>query len=135
MMKTLDLEKLWEVMDTISLKQQDLDEQNIFVNLLGHMSGYYGQSFESFLDYYSFKFEDDNIVVYNNDGVPFEDYNNEDYSYVPICLLSFSAEQIEEWVKTEIQRQLKQQEEEMILYSLISLSLLLYSRLYSHNTV
>ena len=64
-MKTLDLEKLWEVMNTISLKQQDLDEQNIFVNLLGHRSGYYGWSFKSFLDYYSFKFEDDNIVVYN----------------------------------------------------------------------
>ncbi len=113
-MKTLDLEKLWEVMNTISQKQEDLDEQNIFVNLLGYRSEYYGRSFESFLDYYSFKFEDDNIVVYNNDRVTYEDFSNEDYSYIPICLLSFSAEKIEDWMKTETQRQLKQQEDKRL---------------------
>jgi hypothetical protein len=113
-METLNLKKLWEVMDIVSLKQQDLSERNIFVDLLGCRSEYYGWSFESFLRYYSFRFEDDNIVVYNNDPIPYEDDNTDDFSYVPISLLSFSAEQIEEWMENEIKKQLDQQEENKI---------------------
>ena len=88
-MKTLNLEKLWEVCNTLSEKESELSEHNTYVHLLGHTSSFSAYSFEQFLKYYSFKIEDDIIIVYNNDGVPYEDYNNEDYSYIPIPVLNF----------------------------------------------
>ena len=105
----LDLEKLWQILNILSNKQDDLCEQDIYVSLLGNQSNYCGSSFESFLDYYSFKVDGDKIIIFNNDPVQWEDYSNEDFSYVPICLLSFSAENLEEWIDIEIQEQLNQQ--------------------------
>jgi hypothetical protein len=115
-METLNLKKLWEAMNTLIQKQQDLEEQDIFVNLLGHSSEYIDISFDGFLREYSFRFnnEDKTLIVYNDDGVPYESWSNNDFSYVPICLLSFSAEQIEEWMENEIKKQLDQQEENKI---------------------
>jgi hypothetical protein len=109
-MKTLDLEKVWQVMNTLSGRELGLSEQNCYVSLLGNSSNYCQQEFDSFLSYYSFKVEDDNIVIFNDDGVPYESYTNQDFSYIPICLLSFSAEKIEKWIEEETEKQLKQQE-------------------------
>jgi hypothetical protein len=115
-MITLNFKKLWEVMNTLSKKQDILAEENVYIYLLGYNSTYYGSSFGNFLEYYSFKIniKDNQIIVYNNYAIPYEDFSNNDYSYVPICLLSFSAEQIEEWMEAEIQRQLKQQEKDRL---------------------
>ncbi len=111
----LDLKRVWEVMNTLSYKQAKLaEEEDKYVELLGHSSNYCQQEFDSFLNYYSFKVDGDNIVVFNDDGVPYEDYDNDDFSYVPICLLSFSAEKLERWVETEIELQLAKQERDKI---------------------
>jgi hypothetical protein len=110
-MKNLNLEKLWEICNRLSYEQLKLEgEKDIYVSLLGNSSNYCQQEFESFLSYYSFKVEDDNIVIFNEDGVPYELYTNQDFSYIPICLLSFSAEKIEKYIDEEIEKQLKQQE-------------------------
>ena len=111
-MKELNLYRIWEIMNRLSDEQCALDETNCYVYFLGVNSNYFRRTFDSFLDYYSFKFEKDNIVVYNDDGIPYEDYTNDDYSYVPICLLSFSAEKIENWIEEETENQLKQQEKD-----------------------
>ena len=111
-MKTLDLEKLWEVCNTLSLKESELQEQSIFISFLGNRSNFCAQTFESFLEYYSFSIEGDDIIVFNDDGIPYESYNNDDFSYVPIRLLSFSAERLENWMKIEIDLQLAKQERE-----------------------
>jgi hypothetical protein len=115
-MEVLNLKKLWEVMDTLTRKQQELEEHDIFVHLLGSKSKYWGLSFDDFLRDYSFKIEKvtETIVVYNDDGVPFEYYSNDDFSYIPFSLLSFSAEQLEEWMENEIVKQLDQQEKDKI---------------------
>jgi hypothetical protein len=114
-MDTLNLKRLWEVMNTISFAQGKLsDEQDKWVNLLGYNSEYCSSSFEQFLEYYSFRISKDSIVVYNNDPIPYEDFRTEDFSYVPICLLSFSAEKVQKWVEEEIEKQLKQQEDEKL---------------------
>lgn len=111
----LDLKRVWEVMNTLSYKQEKLaEEEDKYVELLGHSSNYCQQEFDSFLNYYSFKVDGDNIVVFNDDGVPYEDYDNDDFSYVPICLLSFSAEKLNKWIETEIELQLKKQQREKI---------------------
>lgn len=113
-MKELNLEKLWEVCNTLSEKESELSEHNTFVSLLGNSSGYCQQEFDSFLDYYSFKIEDDNIVVFNNDDVAWENFRVGDFSYIPSVLLSFAENELENWIDEEIKRQLQQQEAEKI---------------------
>lgn len=105
----LDLKRVWKVMNKLSYEKSKLSEENVFVYLLGNSSEYSSMSFDSFLGYYSFRVEDDNIVVFNRDGVPYEDYYNNDFSYLPIELLSFSEEKLENWIENEIEMQLEKQ--------------------------
>jgi hypothetical protein len=111
-MKELNLYRLWEVCTLLSEKESELAEQDIFVPLLGHRSNYSIESFEGFLNYYYFKLDGDEVIVFNDDGVPYEDYRNDDFSYVPTILLSFSPERIENWMKIEIDLQLERQKRE-----------------------
>lgn len=53
-MKTLNLYRVWEILNKIVTKQNLLEEEDIFVSLLGVNSNYYPSTFENFLDYYSF---------------------------------------------------------------------------------
>lgn len=107
----LDLHRIWEVCNKISYEETKLsEEKDIYVSLLGRSSSYYSPDFENFLSYYSFKIEDDNIVVYNNDGVPYEDYRNDDVSYVPLSLLFGGEKELEKWIETEVELQIEKQE-------------------------
>ena len=113
-MKTLDLEKTWQILNRISLKMDELSEKDIFVSLLGNRSSFGASTFESFLEYYSFKIENDTIIVFNDDGIPWEDYTTNDFSYIPLTLLNFNEQELENWMKEEIENQLKQQEVEKL---------------------
>ncbi len=114
-MKNLNLEKIWEICNRLSYEQLKLEEEkDIYVSLLGNSSNYCQQEFDSFLSYYSFKVEDDNIVIFNDEFVPYESYTNQDFSYIPICLLSFSDEKLKRRVETEIELQLAKQERDKI---------------------
>jgi hypothetical protein len=113
-MENLNLKTLWEVCNILSDKESELSEQNCYVSLLGMNSDYLTMEFDSFLSHYSFKVEKDLIVVFNDDGIPYEDFARGDFSYVPICLLSFSAEETEKWMEEEIAKQLEQQEKDRI---------------------
>ncbi len=113
-MKTLDLEKIWQVMNKLSQKEAVLSEDNIFVSLLGNRSNYFQISFEGFLEYYSFKIENEVLCIFNNDGIPWENYTNDDFSYVHSVLISFSEKELEQWIDDEIKKQLKEQEVEKL---------------------
>lgn len=113
-MKNLDLEKLFEVCTILSEKESELAEHNTYVSLLGNRSNFSAYSFEQFLGYYAFKVEDDSIVVFNDDGVPYESYTNQDFSYIPIILLSFDETMLEKYIENEINEQLKHQEQERL---------------------
>lgn len=113
-MKNLDLEKLWSVCNKLSNKEQELSERDIYVSLMGHSSNYSEMEFESFMKYYNFGFEDDNIVVFNDDGIPYESYTNQDFSYIPTILLSFDETMLEKYIENEINEQLKHQEQERL---------------------
>ena len=110
----LDLRKVWEVMNTLSNEQCSLDEQKCYVQLLGNSSEYFSRDFVSFLEYYYFKIEYNYVVVFNNDAVPYENYNNCDYSYIPIPVLGFGEEELENYIKQIVKMQLKEQEENRI---------------------
>ena len=113
-MKNLDLEKLHYICNKLSNKEQELSERDIYVSLMGHNSNYSEMEFESFIKYYNFGFEDDNIVVFNDDGIPYESYTNQDFSYIPIILLSFDETMLEKYIENEINEQLKHQEQERL---------------------
>lgn len=111
----LDLEKIWQICNILSEKQSYLSEiEDTYVQLLGNQSNYCDMSFKSFLDYYSFKVVEDEIVVYNDDKIAWEDYRTNDFSYLPVELLSFGEKQLNIWIENEIEMQLKQQEEAII---------------------
>lgn len=98
-------------MNILSEREQELSEKDIYVSLLGNRSNYIKMSFEGFLDYYSFKVEDEyTISVYNDDNVPYEEYTVNDFSYVPTYLLSCSSQDLDLWIEGKIAEQLKQQE-------------------------
>ena len=111
---TLDLKKIWEILNTLSNRQEELGQEYYYVDLLGNSSEYFSRDFESFLEYYSFRVEDNNVVVFNNDRVPYEDYTNNDYSYIPLPVLGFGEEELENYIKQTIDMQLKEQEEQRI---------------------
>ena len=114
-MENLNLRRVWEVMNTLSYRQAILAEQeDKHVQLLGSSSNYCNPTFEGFLNYYSFRIDGDEIIVFNDDGVPYEDYTNDDFSYISTVLLSFSPEKLENWMKIEIELQLAKQQREKI---------------------
>ena len=107
----LDLKRVWEVMNKLSYEESKLsEEQDKYVQLLGHSSNYCNSSFEGFLNYYSFKVDGEDIVVYNDDSVQWEDYRNNDFSTFPLFLLSLGEKELTIWIENEIEMQLKQQE-------------------------
>ena len=113
-MKELNLYKLWEICNKLSEKESELSEEDVFVSLLGYRSNYLEMSFEGFLNYYSFRIEDDVIAVYNNDGIPYENSTNDDFSYVPIPLLGFGEKELENYTEQTIKMQLEEQEKQKV---------------------
>ena len=113
-MKNLDLEKLHYICNKLSNKEQELSERDIYVSLMGHNSNYSEMEFESFIKYYNFGFEDDNIVVFNDDGIPYESCTNQDFSYIPTILLSFDEKRLKNWMEIEIKLELERQEREKL---------------------
>ena len=113
-MENLNLKKLWEVCNILSNKTDELSEQGIWIDFLGHTSEYISMEFDRFLRHYSFKIKKEHILVFNDDPIAYEDWDNSDFSHVPICLLSFSVGEIEKWMEEEIAKQLEQQEKDRI---------------------
>jgi len=108
-MKELNLYRLWELCNTLSKRQSELWEEDKYIYLLGLSSDYMEMNFHNFLEYYSFKFEDNNIVVFNDDGIPYEDYTNRDFSYVPLPVLGFGEEELENYIDQSVKMQLEEQ--------------------------
>lgn len=114
-MENLNLKKVWEIMNKLSYEETKLsEEQDKWVKLLGHNSEYYVTDFESFLDYYSFKIKDGRLCIFNDDSVGYEDYDNNDFSYIALYLLEFAEKDLEKWIETEIKNQLEQQNKDKI---------------------
>lgn len=108
-MKTLNLYKIWEVLNLIVNVEESLHEKGIYPCLLGNSSNYYKQEFKYFLEEYSFKVEDDKICIFNDDVIPYEDYTNGDFSFIPIKLLELDEEEIKQWVDKEVEEHLEQE--------------------------
>jgi hypothetical protein len=111
-MREINLYKIWEVMNKLSYEEGLLSDKDIFVSFLGCNYEYSSMSFEFFLEHYSFKFENDVVVVYNNDPIPWETVPHSDYSYVPIPILGFGEKELENYINQSVSMQLEQQEKD-----------------------
>jgi len=103
-MKTLDLYRIWQIMNIIDNQENILDEKEIYLNILGNDSKYYEMEFEEFLYEYAFRVDADQICIFNDDRIPYEDYTNNDFSFIPKKLLSFSDTELMAWIEKETQK-------------------------------
>lgn len=110
----LDLQKVWSVLNFITEQENVYNEKDIYPNLLGLNSSYYYQDFNHFLEHYSFRVDEDEICVFNDDQVPYEDFTNSDFSYIFKELLSFNDNELMAWIEkqTEIHLSILEEIEE-----------------------
>ena len=90
----LDLKKIWEVMNKLSYEESKLSEEGVFISLLGNTSNYSEMCFEGFLNYYSFKIDGEDTIIYNDDSVQWEDYRNNDFSTFPLFFTFFGRKRV-----------------------------------------
>ena len=113
-MKTLDLHRIWEILNFISEQEQILNDKDIYPYFLGMNSSFYGMDFDSFIGHYSFRIDKDEICIFNDDPIPYEDYTINDFSYIPKELLSFNDNELMAWIEkqTEIHLSILEEIEE-----------------------
>ncbi len=105
-MKTLDLYRIWEILNFISEQENVLNDKNIYPCFLGMNSSYYEMDFDSFINYYSFRIDEDEICVFENDPILYEDY-----SHIPKELLSFNDNELTTWIEKQTEIHLPRLEE------------------------
>lgn len=108
-MRELNLHRVWEIMNKLKQKEYSLEEEDIYVYFLSRRSQYIPTDFEGFVDYYSFSVNEWYLVVFNDDGVPYEDYTNEDFNHIPRQILDMTDEELDTWMEDEMKRQLEEQ--------------------------
>lgn len=108
-MRALNLYRVWEIMNKLKQKEYLLEEEDIYVSFAGKSSNYYPTDFENFLDYYYFSINEYYLVVFNDDGVPYEDYTNQDFNHIPRQILDMSDKELDIWMEEEVKRQLEEQ--------------------------
>lgn len=107
-MKELNLYRIWQIMHKASEEQDKMYEKDLCVYLLNSRSYYVPSDFENFLNYFNFKIEKEYVEVFNRDGVPYENYNNDDVFYIPNKLLSFTDEELNVWVEEKNTKRVRQ---------------------------
>ena len=102
-MTELNLYKVWELCNKLSQIE----------SLLGTRSLYYEKNFEDFLEEYSFKIDLNHtrIIIFNDDKIAMEDFSNDDFSYIPIVLLTMTDKEVDAWIDDEV---IKMQETEKL---------------------
>ena len=103
-MKTLNLHRVWEIMNKLTTKQNLLEEEGIYVQFLSSNSNYYNRSFEDFLDHYNFSINEWYLVVFNDDIVPYEDWTENDFNHIPREILDLTDDELDIWAEEEIKR-------------------------------
>lgn len=107
-MKTLNLYKVWKVLNFLNEQEEIYNNKDIYPCFLGTRSSYYIVDFENFLEYYSFKIDVNDIVIFNDDGVPYEDFTNQDFSHISQELLEFDEKELEDWCGRQVKAHIKE---------------------------
>ena len=102
-MKQLNLYRIWEVMNFITEQEEILNDEGLYPCVLGPHSEYCKMEFEHFLLEYYFHVCEKEISIFNNDPIPYDDYNRTDSSYLPIKILNYNDEQLLQWFNKEVE--------------------------------
>lgn len=113
-MKTLNLHRIWEILNKVNERQDELLEKDLYIYFLSSSSYYVQSDFENFLNYFSFKIDKECVEVFNYDGVPYENYNNDDVFYVPKKLLEMTDVELDVWIEDKTQEELDRIEKDKI---------------------
>ena len=89
----VNLKRIWEITQIIYNIQEKLEEKDIY------LSYNTSDNFEYFIKDYSFKLDLENkqLCYYNDDRIPYEDYNYNEFNYLPLNILDYTDLQIVEW--------------------------------------
>ena len=113
-MKELNLYRIWQIVNRLTEEERKHHSEDLYVYFLGDNSNYCGMGFESFINHYAFKIEDEYITVFNDDKIPYEDYTNQDFIYVPREIINLSDEDLEAWLQKGTEKELKRIERDKI---------------------
>ena len=103
-MKTLDLEKVHKVMSIAHDFEMSVDEENNSnFKAFGQSDSFLPCNFKTFLKHYSFQVEDDVLCVFNNDNIPYEEYSYGIYNYIPVKVLDFTENELQDWLKLKLE--------------------------------
>lgn len=89
----IDLEELYRIHHIIN----DVDEDGVL-----DYSSQGLNSFQDFVEWFSFKLGKNNVIYFNNDWIPYENEQWNDFNFIPFELLDESEEFIKEWVLKKI---------------------------------
>lgn len=106
-METINLKRIWEIFCIF----EKVEEENEKVLL--KYDTFYSHSYEDFLEWWSFKIdlEKEEITVYNNDFVPYENNTWNMFNTFPIKILEMTDLEIKEWCLEEGKREYGEAEE------------------------
>lgn len=103
----VNLKRIWEITQIIYNIQEKLEEKDIY------LSYNTSDNFEYFIKDYSFKLDLENkqLCYYNDDPVPYEDYNYNEFNYLPLNILDYTDSQVIEWVYEKGNEYLEQEKQ------------------------
>ena len=70
--------------------------------------------FESFLEHFSFRIDDNYITVFNDDPIPYKDFTNQEFIYIPKEIINLSDGELEIWLQEEGEKELDRIERDKI---------------------
>ena len=105
-MKELNLHRICKIVNKLTEEEEKHHSKDLYVYFLGDNSNYCGMGFESFINHYAFKIEDEYIIVFNDDKIPYEDYTNQDFIYVPKEIINLSDSELEIWLQEETEKEM-----------------------------
>lgn len=89
----IDVEELYRIHQIIN----DVDEDGLLDYSIQGLG-----SLQDFVEWFSFRIDKNGVTYFNNDWVPYENEQWNDFNTIPFELLNKSEEFIKEWVQKEI---------------------------------
>lgn len=113
-MKELNLYRIWQIVNRLTEEEEKYHIKDLYVCFLGNNSNYFRMDFENFLEHFSFRIDDNHVTVFNDDPIPYEDFTNQEFIYVPKEIINLSDSELEIWLQEEVEKELDRIERDKI---------------------
>ena len=113
-MEQLNLHRIWQIVNRLTEQEEKYHIKDLYVYFLGNNSNYFRMDFESFLEHFSFRIDDNYITVFNDDPIPYKDFTNQEFIYIPKEIINLSDGELEIWLQEEGEKELDRIERDKI---------------------